>query len=151
MFDTADVKSCHTVCNPICKHSFYFLKIQFFQFAPLLNETAKRWKNDLPDCKSKLSSSVVLSAPTILWPRVRIPSTPSMLFSICIEIVMRKRTKIKKKRPGLAHFLKKNYSHSSHPPKKIKLGPLSASFNLLSSLLPSSSGSRTHDLTIIGC
>ena len=108
MFDTADVKSCHTVCNPICKHSFYFLKIQFFQFAPLLNETAKRWKNDLPDCKSKLSSSVVLSAPTILWPRVRIPSTPSMLFSICIEIVMRKRTKINKKRPGLSHFFKKN-------------------------------------------
>ena len=28
-------------------------------------------------------SSVVSSAPTILQPRVRIPSTPSMLFSIC--------------------------------------------------------------------
>ena len=35
-------------------------------------------------------SSVVSSTPTILWPQVRIPSTPSMLFSICIEIVMRK-------------------------------------------------------------
>ena len=35
-------------------------------------------------------SSVVSSAPTILRPRVRIPSTPSMLFSICIEIVTRK-------------------------------------------------------------
>ena len=32
-------------------------------------------------------SSVVLSAPTILWPRVRIPSTPSTLFTICfVEI-----------------------------------------------------------------
>ena len=36
-------------------------------------------------------SSVVLSAPTILRPQVQIPSTPSMLFSICIiEIVLRK-------------------------------------------------------------
>ena len=38
-------------------------------------------------------SSVVSSAPTILRPRVRIPSTPSMLFSICIEIVTRKERK----------------------------------------------------------
>ena len=38
--------------------------------------------------------SMVLSAPTILWPWVRIPSTPSMLFSICIiEIVTRKEQK----------------------------------------------------------
>ena len=37
---------------------------------------------------SNFSVGVVLSAPTILRPRVRIPSTPSMLFSICIEIVM---------------------------------------------------------------
>ena len=35
-------------------------------------------------------SSVVSSAPTILQPRVRIPSTPSTLISICIEVVMRK-------------------------------------------------------------
>ena len=32
-------------------------------------------------------SSVVSSAPTILRPRVQIPSTSSMLFSICVEIV----------------------------------------------------------------
>ena len=38
-------------------------------------------------------SSVVLSAPTILQPQVQIPSTPSMLFSICIEIVTRKEQK----------------------------------------------------------
>ena len=38
-------------------------------------------------------SSMVLSAPTILRPRVRIPCTPSMLFSICIEIVTRKEQK----------------------------------------------------------
>ena len=35
-------------------------------------------------------SSVVSFAPTILRPQVRIPSTPSMLFSICIEIVIGK-------------------------------------------------------------
>ena len=35
-------------------------------------------------------SSVVSSTPTILQPQFQIPSTPSMLFSICItEIVMR--------------------------------------------------------------
>ena len=34
-----------------------------------------------------------LSAPTILRPRVHIPSTPSMLFSICVEIVMKKEQK----------------------------------------------------------
>ena len=51
-------------------------------------------------------SSVVSSAPTILRPQVRIPSTPSKLFSICIiEIVI--ETKINKKRPGLAHLKKR--------------------------------------------
>ena len=39
-------------------------------------------------------SSVVSPVPTILRPQVRIPSTSSMLFSICIiEIVMRKGRK----------------------------------------------------------
>ena len=39
-------------------------------------------------------SSMVLSAPTILQPQVRIPTTPSTLFSICIiEFVMRKERK----------------------------------------------------------
>ena len=39
-------------------------------------------------------SSMVLSVPTILWPRFRIPSTPSSLFSISIiEIVMKKGRK----------------------------------------------------------
>ena len=51
-------------------------------------------------------SSVVLSAPTILRPQVRIPSTPSMLFSICIEIVTKKDRKQNKKRLGLAHLKK---------------------------------------------
>ena len=53
-------------------------------------------------------SSVVLSAPTILRPQARIPSTPSMLFSICIEIITRKEQK-NKKRPGLALFKKHSY------------------------------------------
>ena len=57
-------------------------------------------------------SSVEQSAPTILPPRVRIPSKPSKLLFhlqsnlcyICHCIV--KRTKINKKRPGLAHLKK---------------------------------------------
>ena len=61
-------------------------------------------------------SSVVLSAPTILWPWVRIPSTPSNLLSVCIICnCNEKRTKINKKRLGLAHFLKNKkiyYQHS---------------------------------------
>ena len=61
-------------------------------------------------------SSVVFSAPTILRPWDRIPSTPSMLFSICIiEIVQRKITKINKKRPGLVHIFKNiNYCSSGY-------------------------------------
>ena len=47
---------------------------------------------------------MVSSAPTILWPQLWIPSTPSKLFSICIEIVTRKEQKLIKKRQGLAHF-----------------------------------------------
>ena len=40
---------------------------------------------------TKRHSSVVSFAPTVLRPQVRIPSTPSTLFSICIiEIVLRK-------------------------------------------------------------
>ena len=52
-------------------------------------------------------SSVVLPVPTILWPKVRIPSTISTLFSIgIIEIVTRKGRKGTKKRPALIHILK---------------------------------------------
>ena len=49
-------------------------------------------------------SSMVSSAPTILWLWVWIPSTLSMFFSICIiEIVMRKGQN-KQKELGCAHF-----------------------------------------------
>ena len=52
-------------------------------------------------------SSVVSSASTILWPRVRIPSTPSTLFfNLCYWNCIEKMTKINKKRPGLAHLKK---------------------------------------------
>ena len=55
-------------------------------------------------------SSVVSSAPTILRLRVQIPSTPSMLFLICIiEIVTRKERKWNQKRPELAQFKKKTF------------------------------------------
>ena len=44
-------------------------------------------------------------------PRVRIPSTPSMLFFNLNWNCNEKRTKINKKRPGLAHFFKKKLTH----------------------------------------
>ena len=52
-------------------------------------------------------SSVNSSAPTILPPRVRVPSTPSMLLSFIVTFVLYlscEKNEINKKRPGLAHF-----------------------------------------------
>ena len=51
-------------------------------------------------------SSVDLSAPTILLPRVRVPSTQStiLLFTVIVLYLSCKRKKINKKRSGLAHF-----------------------------------------------
>ena len=55
-------------------------------------------------------SSVDSSVPSILLPRVWLPSTPSMLLSFIVKFVhilsmwCEKRTKINKKRPSLAHF-----------------------------------------------
>ena len=40
--------------------------------------------------------------PSILLPQVRVPSTPSMLLSIYFELCQVEKTKINKKRPGLA-------------------------------------------------
>ena len=57
-------------------------------------------------------SSVALSAPTILQPRVRIPSTPSTLFSIVLLKLMRKERKYTKKRLGWP--IKKNYGKIIH-------------------------------------
>ena len=71
-------------------------------------------------CVGGRNSSVVLSPPAILQPRVRIPSTPSMLFFNlyylnCIEKIM----KINKKRPGLAHFKKDKTIDQNGPPFKV--------------------------------
>ena len=47
------------------------------------------------------------SAPNILPPRVRVPSTPSMLLSFIVKFVLYlscEKNEINKKRPGLAHF-----------------------------------------------
>ena len=65
-------------------------------------------KKEVRNCLlgSAVHSFLVLSAPTILRPWVRITSTPSMLFSIFIIEIGTKWTKILKKRPGLAHLKK---------------------------------------------
>ena len=59
-------------------------------------------------------SSVDSSAPSILPPRVRVPSTPSMLFQfqtvyLSIEFECEKNENKQVKRPGLAHFKKNKY------------------------------------------
>ena len=70
--------------------------------------------NKLPRCNSyhlhhnndnnnDLYNSVDTFAPTILQPWVWVPSTPSMLYHLQY-ICHVKRTKINKKRPGLAHL-----------------------------------------------
>ena len=62
--------------------------VSFYSNDPSLNPVEI---HNLYCVKNDRHSSVVLSTPTILWPRVQIPCTPSMLFLICvIEIVMRK-------------------------------------------------------------
>ena len=51
--------------------------------------------------------SLVLSVPTILQLRVRIPSTPSMLSSICIIVIVMRKDEKTKKKPGLTPVFKK--------------------------------------------
>ena len=46
------------------------------------------------------------SAPSILPPRVRVPSTPSMLLSIYIDLCHVEKTKINKKEAGIGPFKK---------------------------------------------
>ena len=61
-------------------------------------------------------SSVDSSAPSIMLPRVRVPSTPSTLFSIYIvqivylsfELECEKNEKNKQKEAGIGPFFKKN-------------------------------------------
>ena len=83
----------------------------------------------------------VPSAPSILSPRVRVPSTPPMLSSFIVKIcaifvfAFWKEQKINKKEAGIGTFLKtgeKNHSHcfgTSQPHQS--LFPISCSFNWL--------------------
>ena len=71
-------------------------------------EHLKDWpKKHFMGCRH---SSVDSSAPTILPPWVRFPSTPTMLLSFIVKFVLYlscENNEINKKRPGLAHFLEK--------------------------------------------
>ena len=62
-----------------------------------------------------------LFSPSILPPRVWGPSTPSMLLSIYNWIVMWKKTKINKKRPGLA-YLNQHYIFTTNICEKCPSG-----------------------------
>ena len=55
-------------------------------------------------------SSVVSSVPTILRPRVRIPSTPSTLFQFVLLKLYRENNENKQKEAGIDPFLKKERS-----------------------------------------
>ena len=65
------------------------------------------WKDWNELIKQNGKNSVDSSAPSIMPPWVRVPSTPSTLYhfksNLCY-ICLVKRTKISKKRPGLAHL-----------------------------------------------
>ena len=53
-------------------------------------------------------SSVVSSVPTILRPRVRIPSTPSMLFQFVLLKLYRENNENKQKEAGIGPIFKNN-------------------------------------------
>ena len=70
-----------------------------------LTETYRRqYENGCP--LKQMYNEKLLRVPTILPPRVQFPSMPSLLFRLKYlhYICHVKRTKINKKRPGLAHF-----------------------------------------------
>ena len=83
-----------------CCRLFAFLLFSLFSVSLKLNRNSNlcpllmrpilyHFTQGLHCCRFR--SSVISSAPTIMRPQVRILSTPSMLFSICvIEVVMRK-------------------------------------------------------------
>ena len=58
-------------------------------------------KNNLGDGRH---SSVVSSAPTILWPQVQIPSTLSTLFQFVLLKLYRKNDENKQKEAGIGPF-----------------------------------------------
>ena len=60
-------------------------------------------KRSISGCRH---SSVDSSAPSILLPRVQVPSTPSMLLSIYIDLCHEEKTKINKK-AGIGPFFKR--------------------------------------------
>ena len=60
-------------------------------------------KRSISGCRH---SSVDSSAPSILLPRVQVPSTPSMFLSIYIDLCHEEKTKINKK-AGIGPFFKR--------------------------------------------
>ena len=67
-------------------------------------------------------SSVVSSAPTILRPQVRIPSTPSMLFQFVLLKLYRENDENKQKEAGIGPFLKTNYDRFDAAAQQVPVG-----------------------------
>ena len=60
---------------------------------------------------SSRHSSVDQCAPTILRPRVQIPTTPAMLLSIYISIVWFEKYENRQKEAGIGPYLKMTFKH----------------------------------------
>ena len=91
--------SCSNTWNTICKSLHSMNVYQGSTFFSILKKIVKL------GCRH---SSVDLYAPTILPPRVLVPSTQSMLIFIysIVPYLSCEKSKNKQKRSGLAHFLK---------------------------------------------
>ena len=109
----------------------------------MMSNASEAWSKFFNIHRTTFDSSVDSSAPTILQLRVRVPSIPSMLTiysQICAIFCHVKRTKINKRRPGLAHFYIKHFPTQSNlglfkttQREEIFLnGPIPASFCLFS-------------------
>ena len=100
------VHTCGECCDPCAAYFWGLSQTQQPTTTAITSFHLLLLKNSMWGCRH---SSVDSSAPTILPPQVRVPSTPSMLYHLwyLCYICHLKRTKINKKRPGLAHFFKK--------------------------------------------
>ena len=101
-----------------CFWSFFELTIFFGLLVVNYNQRERERKKAIfvPNKLGCRHSSPDLSVPSILLPQVRVPSTPSLLLSFKVFVLFFchvKRTKINKKRMGLAH-LKKETRRSAH-------------------------------------
>ena len=79
----------------------------------ILHTTRRTNTNRYTNTKDGRHSSVVSSVLTIMWPRVQIPSTPFMLFSICIFVVGMRKGRINQKEASFCIYFLKRYTNTN--------------------------------------